>query len=82
MVGGFHEAYRLALTQVFGVAAGVAVAGGITMHFLTQLPVLVIGLALLGREGLTLGKVAQMSDQSPEAGGELGEDVAAVEPRA
>jgi len=82
MVGGFHEAYRLALTQVFGVAAGVAVAGGITMHFLTQLPVLVIGLALLGREGLTLGKVAQMSDRSPDSAGEMGEDVAAVEPRA
>jgi hypothetical protein len=65
MVGGFHEAYRLALTQVFGVAAGPAVAGGLAMHFLTNLPVLLIGLALLGSEGLTLGKVTEMSEKKP-----------------
>jgi len=65
MVGGFHQAYRLALTQVFGVAAGPAVAGGLSMHFLTNLPVLLIGLALLGSEGLTLGKVTEMSEKQP-----------------
>jgi hypothetical protein len=65
MVGGFHEAYRLALTQVFGVAAGPAVAGGLSMHFFTNLPVLLVGLALLGSEGLTLGKVTEMSEKQP-----------------
>jgi len=65
MVGGFHEAYRMALTRVFGVAAGPAVAAGLTMHFLTNLPVLLIGLALLGSEGLTLGKVTEMSEKQP-----------------
>jgi uncharacterized membrane protein YbhN (UPF0104 family) len=64
MVGGFHEAYRLGLTQVFGVAAGPAVAGGLSMHFFTNLPVLLIGLALLGSEGLTLGKVTEMSEKA------------------
>jgi len=65
MVGGFHEAYRLAMTQVFGVAAGPAVAAGLAMHFFTNLPVLLIGLALLGGEGLTLGKVTEMSEKTP-----------------
>lgn len=65
MVGGFHEAYRLALTQVFGVEAGPAVAAGLAMHFFTNLPVLLIGLALLGGEGLTLGKVTEMSEKTP-----------------
>jgi hypothetical protein len=35
------------------------------MHFLTNLPVLLIGLALLGSEGLTLGKVTEMSEKQP-----------------
>ena len=64
MVGGFHEAYRLALVQVFGVAANTAVAGGIAMHLLTNVPVLVFGLAFLSREGLTLGGVTEMSDEA------------------
>lgn len=82
MVGGFHEAYRLALTQVFGIAPEVAVAGGIAMHFLTQLPVLVIGLVMLAREGLTFGKVAELTERAggPDAGDAARAPVS-VEPR-
>jgi glycosyltransferase 2 family protein len=61
-VGGFHESFRLALTQALGVAPGPAVAAGIALHALTNLPVLVLGLAFLGGEGLTVGRVAEMSD--------------------
>lgn len=64
MVGGFHESYRLAMTQAFGVAAGPAVAAGIAMHALSNLPVLVLGLLFLGREGLTLGKVAAVAEDT------------------
>jgi hypothetical protein len=64
MVGGFHESYRLALTQAFGVATGPAVAAGIALHALTNLPVLVLGLVLLGREGLTFGKVAAVAEET------------------
>jgi len=64
-VGGFHEFYLLALTQGFGVDKGTAAAAGIACHALTNLPVLVLGLALLGREGLTMGKVADMTDKPP-----------------
>ncbi len=65
-VGGFHEFYLLALTQAFGVDKGTSAAAGIACHALTNLPVLVLGLALLGREGLTMGKVADMADKPPE----------------
>ncbi len=71
MVGGFHEAYKLALTEVYGVAIPPAVAAGIAMHFLVNVPVLVLGLALLGREGLSLGQVAEISEEpgpSPDQG--------------
>jgi uncharacterized membrane protein YbhN (UPF0104 family) len=62
MVGGYHAAYLLALTKVYGVDPGTAAAAGITGHALSNLPVLVGGLLLLPGEGLTIGKVAKMTD--------------------
>lgn len=64
MVGGFHEFYLLALTQAFGVDKETAAAAGIAAHALTNLPVLLMGLALLPREGLTFGKVAHMTEEA------------------
>ncbi len=61
MVGGFHESYRLALTQAFAVDTHAAAAAGIASHALTNLPVLLMGLLLLPREGLTLGGMARMT---------------------
>jgi uncharacterized membrane protein YbhN (UPF0104 family) len=69
-VGGFHEFYLLALTQAFGVDKVTAAAAGLACHALTNLPVLVLGLALLGREGLTMGKVADMADKPSDGAGE------------
>jgi hypothetical protein len=43
-----------------------AAAAGLACHALTNLPVLVLGLALLGREGLTMGKVADMAEKPSE----------------
>ena len=62
-VGGFHEAYLLAMTQAFGVSRDTAAAAGIASHALGNLPVLLLGLAFLGREGLTMGKVAEMTEE-------------------
>jgi uncharacterized protein (TIRG00374 family) len=77
-VGGFHEFYLLALTQAFGADKHTAAAAGIACHALTNLPVLVIGLALLGREGLTMGKVVDMAEKHP--GGPPEARLAALEP--
>jgi uncharacterized protein (TIRG00374 family) len=63
MVGGFHEAYLLALTQAFGVDKQTAAAAGIAAHAFTNIPVLLLGLVFLGREGLSMRKVARMSEQ-------------------
>lgn len=72
-VGGFHQFYLLALTEVFGVDKVTAAAAAIACHALSSLPVLVLGLALLGREGLSLGKVAEMAGREElPAGRELG----------
>lgn len=64
MVGGFHAFYLLALHQVYGVDRATAAAAGIAAHALTNLPILLIGLGLLGREGLTLGGVARVTRAS------------------
>jgi hypothetical protein len=66
MVGGFHFAYQLALTKAYGVDKGTAAAAGLACHALTNLPVLLLGLFFLAREGLTLGKVAEMTDRDKE----------------
>lgn len=65
MVGGYHVAYREALTQAFGVPAGTAAAAGIAGHALSNLPVLILGLLLFHREGLTLERVAEMTEGEP-----------------
>jgi uncharacterized protein (TIRG00374 family) len=65
MVGGFHAAYLFALTEAFGVDRQTAAAAGIASHAFTNIPVLFLGLLFLGREGLSMGKVAQMSDEAP-----------------
>jgi uncharacterized protein (TIRG00374 family) len=69
MVGGFHAFYLLALTEVYGIDRTTAVAAGIAAHALTNLPILVLGLVLLGREGLSLGRVAEVAQEGGAASG-------------
>jgi uncharacterized protein (TIRG00374 family) len=70
MVGGFHAAYVVALTQAFGVDREVAAAAGIMNHALVNLPVLVMGLYFVSfagaAEGLTLSRVANMTETSEQ----------------
>jgi uncharacterized protein (TIRG00374 family) len=67
MVGGFHAFYLIALHQVFGVDRATAAAAGLTAHAFSFLPVLVLGLAFLGREGLSLGRAASVSEERSPA---------------
>lgn len=66
MVGGFHAFYMLALAEVFQVPRATAAAAAVAAHALSNLPVLVLGLVLLGREGLSLGSVAQVTREGKE----------------
>ena len=67
MVGGFHAFYVLALHEVYGVGRETATGAAITAHALANLPILVLGLALLGRERLTLGRVAEVTSEGSSA---------------
>jgi hypothetical protein len=66
MVGGFHAFYLLALSEVFGVPRATAAAAAVAAHALSSLPVLVFGLVLLGREGLSLGRVVEVTRKQAE----------------
>jgi len=67
MVGGFHAFYLLTLHQMFGVDRATAAAAAITAHAFSFLPILVLGLAYLGREGLSLGRVAAVTEEESPA---------------
>jgi uncharacterized protein (TIRG00374 family) len=68
MVGGYHAAYRIALTRAFGVDPATAAAAAIAGHALTNLPVLILGMLLLRTEGLTLGRVRAISGETSPSG--------------
>lgn len=65
MVGGFHASYTLALTAIYGIDQGKTVAAGLVLHALQNLPVLILGLAFLGREGLSIGSMRRISSGAP-----------------
>lgn len=66
MVGGFHAAYTLAVASVYGLDKDKAAAAGLLLHALQNLPVLVIGLVFAAREGLSFGKIADLSASKKE----------------
>ena len=45
------------------VRGATAAAAALSCHALTNLPVLVLGLVFLGREGLSLGGVSRLAEQ-------------------
>ena len=75
-VGGTHEALRLGLTSFYGVDNDVAVGAAILQHAVNFVPVTVLGLWFIAREGLTLGRLREMSasarTQSTAGGSEPG----------
>lgn len=66
MVGGFHASYTMALHMIYGVDQGKAVAAGLVLHALQNLPVLILGIAFLGREGLSFGNMRELTRNVPE----------------
>jgi uncharacterized protein (TIRG00374 family) len=64
-VGGFHEMYKLAVMTFFGVTRDTAVAGAIVLHAVSFVPVTLLGLAFMAREGLSFGRVREMAQKEP-----------------
>lgn len=62
-IGGFHAAYQIAVTTFFAVPADRAVGAAIVLHAISFLPVLVVGLVLMAREGLTFSGARELAEQ-------------------
>jgi hypothetical protein len=66
-IGGFHTAYQIAVQTFFGAPDDRAVGGAIVLHAISFVPVTILGIIFMAREGLTLGRARSLAE---EAGGE------------
>jgi len=60
-IGGFHAMYKIAVTTFFGAPDDTAVAAAFVLHAVSFVPVTLLGLLFMAREGLTLGTMRQMA---------------------
>lgn len=70
-VGGFHAAYRIAVVTFFGVPESSAVGGAIVLHAVSFVPVTLLGLIFMAREGLSLGGIRELAAQEQPAAGAI-----------
>lgn len=62
-IGGFHAAYQIAVQTFFGATADRAVGGAIVLHAISFLPVTLLGIFFMAREGLTLAGARALVDK-------------------
>lgn len=67
-IGGFHAMYKIAVVTFFGVEEATAVAGAIVLHAISFVPVTLLGLVFMAREGLSLGRMREIGAR--QRGGE------------
>lgn len=70
-VGGSHEALRLGLTSFYGTDNDVAVGAAIVQHAMNFVPVTLLGLWFITREGLSLGKLRDLSSSARRSSQEV-----------
>jgi hypothetical protein len=67
-VGGFHYAFRVGTTVFYGVPNERAVGAAIVLHAISFFPVAIVGLIVMAREGLSLGRLRRMAERRDEGG--------------
>jgi hypothetical protein len=60
-VGGFHAAYQIAVHSFFGVPDDRAVGAAIVLHAVSFVPVTLLGLYFMAREGLSLSRAQALA---------------------
>ncbi len=63
-VGGYHEAYRLAVTTFFHAPNDRAVGAALILHAISFVPVTLLGIVFMAQEGLTLGRVRVLAREA------------------
>ncbi len=66
-VGGFHLAYQIAVEVFFGAPTDRAVGAAIVLHAISFVPVTILGIIFMAREGLTLGGARKLAAERSEA---------------
>jgi glycosyltransferase 2 family protein len=67
-IGGFHAMYQIAVTTFFGVPTDRAVGGAIVLHAVSFVPVTLLGLTFMAREGLSLTRMREMAAEETQDG--------------
>lgn len=60
-VGGFHVAYQIAVQTFFGAPDDRAAGAAIVLHAISFLPVTVLGVVFMAREGITLSNAKELA---------------------
>jgi uncharacterized protein (TIRG00374 family) len=68
-IGGFHAAYIFAVTTFFGVDADRAGAAAIVLHAISFVPITLLGIVFMMREGLTLAGARRLAKEAPGGSG-------------
>ena len=63
-VGGFHAMYRFAVVTFYSVPNDRAVSAGLVLHAISFVPVTLLGIVFMAREGLSLGRVRSLAKQA------------------
>ena len=72
-VGGYHAAYQLGATALYGAGVDEAVGAALVLHVFAFGPVTVLGLIFMAQEGLRLGSLAGLGAvEAEESGGSKG----------
>ncbi len=66
-VGSYHLACKIGLSRFFGVPESMASAVAVIGHFITFVPVTILGVAFLWHEGLTAAKLKKIAENSKES---------------
>jgi uncharacterized protein (TIRG00374 family) len=64
-VGGFHTAYKIAVTTFLGAPESTAVGAAIVLHAMSNVPVTLLGLAFMARQGLSLDRMRELAAEEP-----------------
>jgi hypothetical protein len=62
-IGGFHAMYQITVTKFFGVPVDRAVGAAIVLHAISFVPVTLLGIVFMAREGLSLARMRKMAEE-------------------
>ena len=67
-VGSFHEAYRIGATVFFNGAEQAAIGAAIVLHAVAFVPITVLGVVFMVRDGLSVDRLRRLGGRNAEVG--------------